>query len=143
MFQDNLIFLRKLNKMTQEALADHLGISRQTVSKWETGESAPDIHQCRRLADVFGVSLDDLVRYEPGPGKLPLPPKGKHVFGSVKVGEKGQIVIPAKARKIFNIQPGDAIIVLGDEAQGIALLKEEAFMYMIEAIQRESGQNSP
>ena len=41
----------------------------------------------------------------------------------VKVGEKGQIVIPAKARKIFDIKPGDVLMVLGDEEQGIALLK--------------------
>ena len=44
----------------------------------------------------------------------------------VKVGEKGQIVIPAKARKIFDIKPGDNLIVLGDEGQGIALIKEKA-----------------
>ena len=36
------------------------------------------------------------------------------------MGEKGQIVIPAKARKIFDIQPGDNLIILGDESQGIA-----------------------
>ena len=38
----------------------------------------------------------------------------------VKVGEKGQIVIPAKARKLFDIKPGDNLIILGDEGQGIA-----------------------
>lgn len=54
-------------------------------------------------------------------------PKGKHLFGIVKVGEKGQIVIPNDARKIFNIKPGDNLVVLGDEAQGIAILKSEIF----------------
>lgn len=39
------------------------------------------------------------------------------------MGEKGQIVIPAKARKIFDIQPGDNLIILGDESQGIAIIK--------------------
>ncbi|NMP37077.1 MAG: AbrB/MazE/SpoVT family DNA-binding domain-containing protein [Clostridiales bacterium] len=53
------------------------------------------------------------------------PPKGKHVFGTVKVGEKGQIVIPRDARRIFNIKPGDTLLVLGDEAQGIAIVKDE------------------
>lgn len=48
-----------------------------------------------------------------------VPPKGKYIFGMVKVGDKGQIVIPAKARKIFEINPGDNLIVLGDEGQGI------------------------
>ena len=55
-------------------------------------------------------------------------PKGKHIFGTVKVGEKGQIVIPAEARKIFNIKAGDTLLLLGDEKQGIAIVKNELFV---------------
>ena len=55
-------------------------------------------------------------------------PEGKHVFGTVKVGEKGQIVIPKDARKLFDIKPGDSLLVLGDEAQGLALVKNEVFL---------------
>lgn len=55
-------------------------------------------------------------------------PKGKHIFGTVKVGEKGQIVIPKEARKLFDIKPGDSLLVLGDEAQGIAIVKSEEFL---------------
>ena len=47
------------------------------------------------------------------------------MFGMVTVGDKGQIVIPVKARKIFNIKSGDNLVVLGDEASGIAILKAE------------------
>ncbi|MCT2874635.1 AbrB/MazE/SpoVT family DNA-binding domain-containing protein [Limosilactobacillus fermentum] len=54
-------------------------------------------------------------------------PKGKHIFGTVKVGTKGQIVIPKEARDVFNIKPGDSLLMLGDEQQGIALVKEEIF----------------
>ena len=61
-------------------------------------------------------------------------PKGKHMFGTVKVGEKGQIVIPKKAREIFGIQPGDSLIVLGDESQGLALIKSADFMELAEAV---------
>lgn len=50
--------------------------------------------------------------------------KGKYV-GICKVGEKGQIVIPVEARKIFNINPGDSIIVLCDKEKGIALVKSD------------------
>ena len=57
-----------------------------------------------------------------------VPPKGKHIFGVVTVGEKGQIVIPAKARKLFQISAGDQMVVLGDENQGIALIKTEYFL---------------
>ena len=53
-------------------------------------------------------------------------PKGKFI-SMVKVGEKGQIVIPKAARDIFNLNSGDRLIVLGDEAEGIALVKAEEF----------------
>ena len=49
----------------------------------------------------------------------------------VKVGDKGQIVIPAEARKIFDINPGDNLIVLGDESQGIAIVKEKGLMDLL------------
>ena len=64
MFAENLIQLRKLNHMSQDELADQIGVSRQTLSKYETGESLPDIERCKRLADVFGVTVDDLINYE-------------------------------------------------------------------------------
>lgn len=48
-------------------------------------------------------------------------PKGKHIFGTVKVGEKGQIVIPKEARDLFSIKPGDTLLVLGDEKNGIVI----------------------
>lgn len=131
MFKDNLIVLRKLNNLSQEELAEKLKISRQTLSKYETGESLPDIDKCKLLAEIFDVSLDDLVNYDKEVNGLGVPPKGKHMFGMVKVGDKGQIVIPAKARKIFQIESGDKLIVLGDEAQGIALISEKEFMKMV------------
>lgn len=133
MFKDNLISLRKMNHMSQEELADRLHVSRQTLSKYETGESLPDIEKCKAIADVFDVSMDDLVNYEQTDYGPDVPPKGKHMFGMVKVGDKGQIVIPAKARKLFQINPGDNLIVLGDEMQGIAMLKEENFLAMVNA----------
>ncbi len=51
------------------------------------------------------------------------PPKGKYFFGSVKVGERGQIVIPIRARKIFEINPGDQLLVLGEKRKGLGLIK--------------------
>ena len=56
---------------------------------------------------------------------------GKYIFGVVKVGDKGQIVIPRDARKIYNIEPGDALIVLGDQ-RGLAMLKTEIFQNVID-----------
>lgn len=85
----------------------------------------PDIEKCRLLAELFEVTLDDLVNYESPVLGLGVPPKGKHAFGLVSVGEKGQIVIPAKARKVFDINPGDQLLVLGDEERGIAIIKAQ------------------
>ncbi len=129
MFCDNLIRMRKINQLTQEDVAEKVGVTRQSVAKWESGETVPDLDKCRVLADLFGVTLDDLANYEPKENMgLGVPPKGKHLFGMVTVGDKGQIVIPAKARKVFNISAGDRLVVLGDETQGMAILKAQEFL---------------
>lgn len=52
-------------------------------------------------------------------------PKGKYIFGTAKVGEKGQIVIPKEARQVFGIEPGDTLLILGDEDNGILVTKPE------------------
>ena len=57
--------------------------------------------------------------------------EGKCIFGVVKVGDKGQIVIPRDARKIYDIKPGDSMMMLGDR-KGIALLKTEIFQSIID-----------
>lgn len=137
MFKDNLTHMRKMRKMTQEKLAECVGVTRQAIAKWESGETIPDLEKCRLLADAFGVSLDDLANYEPEENLgLNLPPKGKHIFGVVTVGDKGQIVIPAKARKMFNISAGDELVVLGDETQGMAIMKAQEFLAIADAIRK-------
>ena len=127
--------LRKQKGMTQEELAGEVGVARQTIAKWETGESTPDLEMAGRLASVLDVALDDLVNapveeLDSRPGM-----KGKHMFGLVTVGEKGQIVIPVRARRVFNIKPGDQFLVLGDENSGLALLNAGFFMNVAEEIQ--------
>lgn len=143
MFHDNLMQLRKLNHLTQEELAEQIGVTRQAIAKWEAGETVPDLDKCRILAEIFEVSLDDLANYSPDENMgLGVPPKGKHLFGVVTVGEKGQIVIPAKARKTFSISAGDQLIVLGDEAQGLALLKSDNFLEMANQIREGIAKDS-
>ncbi|MBQ3370617.1 MAG: helix-turn-helix domain-containing protein [Mogibacterium sp.] len=135
MFKDNLVQMRKLHQMTQEDVAEKLGVSRQAVAKWESGETIPDLDKCRVLAEIFEVTLDDLANYEAKDNLgLGLPPKGKHIFGLVTVGDKGQIVIPAKARKLFNISPGEQLMVLGDETQGLAIIKSNTFLEIAEHV---------
>ena len=142
MFAENLVELRKLHNMSQGELAEKINVSRQTLSKYETGESLPDIEKSKALADIFGVTVDDLVSHEKENDMgFGIPPKGKHIFGMVKVGDKGQIVIPAKARKIFDINPGDNLIVLGDEGQGIAIIKERGLLDMLQVVKGKETWN--
>ena len=137
MFRDNLVQMRKLRRLTQEDIAEKVGVTRQAVAKWEAGETVPDLDKCKMLAEILGVSLDDLANYEPDKNlALGVPPKGKHLFGVVTVGDKGQIVIPAKARKLFDISPGDQMVILGDETQGLALIKSENFLTLADLIRK-------
>jgi len=132
MISRNLQIFRKQAGMTQETLAEKVGVARQTIAKWEGGESAPDLEMAGRLAEVLEVSLDDLVNAAEGEVDGNRQLKGKHLFGLVTVGDKGQIVIPARARKVFHLQPGDQLMVLGDESSGLALVNAQLFMAMAE-----------
>ncbi len=120
----NLKSLRKMKDFTLEDVAEKLGVSRQTVAKWEKGDTVPDIENCIGLAEIYGVTVDSLVRVADSRGeKIPAEPVGKHIFGMVRVNDKGQITLPRHARKIFNIGTGDFLLVLGDEERGIAIVK--------------------
>ena len=118
---NNLKILRMKENLTQEDIADKLGVSRQSVAKWERGESLPDIESCVRLADLFGMTVDVLVR---NMREIPhVAEAGKHMFGIARVNEKGQITLPAECRRIFGLKAGDSVLVLGDEEKGgIALV---------------------
>ena len=129
MFSDNLIYLRNIKGLTQEQVAEAVGISRQSYSKWEQGETIPDIDKCDKLAKFYGVTIDSLIHSDDKIGRTKIAPApiGKHIWGTVTIGGKGQIVIPKAARDIFNLNDGDRLVVLGDEAQGIALIKADDF----------------
>ena len=61
-------------------------------------------------------------------------PKGKHIFGTAKVGEKGQIVIPKEARDMFGLQPGDTLVLLADKKKGLALQTAEKLNPMLKKV---------
>lgn len=141
MISQNLTFLRKAHRLSLEDLAEKVGVSRQALAKWEQGETMPDLNNCIALANIFGVTIDDLINHDSQTTGYQIPPKGKYIFGTVTVGERGQIVIPKKARDIFQIPPGTDLLVLGDEEQGgIALVKAEIFFNMAQEILVKGGQ---
>ena len=59
---------------------------------------------------------------------------GKYVFGTVRVGERGQIVIPKRCREVFDIKPGDTLLILGDEERGIGIMKQARMMDFIKDV---------
>ncbi|MBR7174643.1 MAG: helix-turn-helix domain-containing protein [Clostridia bacterium] len=134
MIGKNLQKLRKQKSLTQEALAEAVGVARQTIAKWEAGESTPDLEISGRLASALEVTLGSLVNAPEGELDSRPGMRGKHMFGVVTVGDKGQIVIPVRARRVFNIHPGDQLMVLGDENSGIALMDAKFFMSVAEGI---------
>lgn len=135
MIGENITKLRKRYNYSQEEVAEKIGVTKQTIAKWESGESIPDVLHSNALAELFDIALDNLVNFEADEvGMQDLPPKGKHMFGTVTVGEKGQIVILVKARRLFNIKPGDSLVVLGDEERGLALLNTDFFLECFQGI---------
>ena len=128
MLKENLVMLRGLHGYSQEEIAEKVGISRQAYAKWETGATVPDIEKCRLLASVYGVTLDSLANSDAaeGGGSSVLAPKGKNIWGSVTINDRGQIVIPKGARDKFGLVGGTRLIVLSDD-DGIAMVPAVRF----------------
>lgn len=106
MLAENLAMLRSLKGLSQEQAAEIAGV-----------------------AAFYGVTLDALVNQENrvGAARMAPAPLGKHLWGTVVLGSRGQIVIPKAARETFTLREGDRLVVLGDESEGIALVKAETF----------------
>ena len=129
MLKENLIILRNIHGFSQGEIAEKIGISRQAYAKWENGATVPDIEKCMRLAEVYGVTIDSLVKTTTLDGKevLPPPPTGRNIYGSVMINERGQLVIPKEVREKFGLTGGQRLIVLTDDKEGIALVPAEMF----------------
>ena len=129
MLKDNLIILRNIHGYSQEEIAEKIGISRQAYAKWENGSTIPDIEKCKRLADLYGVTIDSLIKETTvdGGNVIPPPPKGRNIWGSVTINDRGQIVIPKPVRELFGLTGGQRLIVLSDEREGLALVPSEIF----------------
>ena len=121
---EKISFARKEKGLTQEQLASQLGVSRSAIAKWESGESLPDIERCAEICFAFDVSIDAFVTFPLAEenAEEANPTADKYVFGIVKVGERGQVVIPKYARSVYDIKAGDKLLAVGD-GKGMALAK--------------------
>ncbi len=88
---DRLQELRKSHGYSQEALSEKLGVSRQAVSKWERGESSPDTDNLIALADIYGITLDDILNGE----------KEMHNVKSAEKKEKKNSLYPDLGKSLF------------------------------------------
>ena len=143
MLKDNLAMLRRLNGYSQEQIAEKIEISRQAYAKWENGLTIPDIEKASRLAEVYGVTLDSLMNRETvdGIGMIPPAPKGKNIWGTVTIGDRGQIVLPKAARDKIGLGGGDRLIVASDDT-GIALIPAEYFETMMRKVMEKISDNN-
>jgi transcriptional regulator with XRE-family HTH domain len=125
---DNLKLLRYKNGYTLEAIAEIISVSRQSVSKWESGDSVPDITNCVKLASLYKISLDELVN-------RPLrrvidndfPSQGDRICGVLEISDDNTIRIPDSVMEMFDMKCGDKALLLADRKQGIAIVKCSRF----------------
>ena len=126
----NLATLRKQQRLTEQ-VAERIGVTRQAVAKWETGEHAgfdQFVMHWRRSIMCHWTIWCILIRKRQ---ESSVPPKDKHLFGTVQIGERGQLVISKKARELLGYKPGDMLVVLGDTtpgADGLALMASDVFL---------------
>ena len=91
---EKILKLRKVNNLSQEQLAEQLGVSRQSISKWESGQSTPEIEKLSMLSDIFNVTIDHLVK----------PSEIDELSIKTEILEKQQKELLEKTKKIQNIR---------------------------------------
>ena len=125
---DNLKLLRYRNGYTLEAIAEIISVSRQSVARWEAGDSLPDITNCVKLASLYKLSLDELVN-KPLTAALTddFLPEDDRICGVLEISPEGCIPIPGSVMTMFDLRCGSKILLLADRKQGIALVRCSQF----------------
>ena len=125
---DNLKVLRYKERYTLESLAEIISVSRQTISKWESGDSLPDVVNCIKLATLYKISLDELV-YRPLKSVTSgdFEEEDGRICGVVEITQDNAVRLPGTVMDMFGIEAGDKMILLADKKQGLALVKCSQF----------------
>ena len=110
-FAENLKMLRKQAGMSQEQLAEKLGVSRQAITKWETGVGIPDIENIMAISTLFNISIDDLLSNESGSKKLP---ETEYLYESVT-----EYDIDESKRYDMKLGGAKRLVLVGDEGEKI------------------------
>lgn len=100
-FNNKLYELRKQKGFSQEELANRLNVSRQTVSKWEVGDSTPDMEKLVAISDLFGISLDELVLDKsPEPAPVEQVPVKSELYSEIKTDIKEKVLTDKNKKKV-------------------------------------------
>lgn len=133
MLNDVLKNLRKKFNFTQELIAEKLGVTRQTIAKWENGETIIDIYSLQKLARLYDVSINDLLKADYDDSQ-DLIPSDKWVFGYTTIDEKGRVSLPQECLDKLKLHPGSELIIFGDKHKGIALANPNEYEQFAEII---------
>ena len=117
---ENLRILRSRKGDSLESIAEIIGVSRQAVAKWEFGETYPDIVNCLRLAQLYKISLDDLVATQLRPE---LEDARRKAMGVIHLSKNFGLTLPESIVTLFGIRAGEQMLLLADRQEGIALVK--------------------
>ena len=121
---DNLKFLRYKNGYTLEALAEIISVSRQSVAKWESGDSVPDIINCVKLASLYKISLDELVNMSlKDVISSDFMQEDGRICGVLEIQPENTLHMPEVVMDMFHLHCGDKVLLLADRQQGMALVK--------------------
>lgn len=125
---ENLKALRQKSGYSMETLAEKISVSRQTIAKWESGETCPDVLNCMKLARLYNMSMDALASLPVGEAYgLAFENNDGKACGIFEVTEDYRIPLPEPVRAMFDINPGEKLLLLADVNQGIAIVKCEQF----------------
>lgn len=107
---EKILELRTAQNLSQGDLAERLEVSRQSVSKWETGQSVPDLDKIIKLADLFGITVDELVREEarPAPEQPQAAPEPQVIYVEKRAG-----LTPAQITGAILMALGGVAVILG------------------------------
>lgn len=125
---DNLKLLRYKHDYTLEAIAEIISVSRQSVAKWEAGDSVPDVVNCIKLASLYKITLDELVN-KPLTDAVAgtFAAKDDRICGVLEISPESTVRIPDPVMEMFDLRCGDRVLLLADRHQGLALVKCSKF----------------
>lgn len=121
---ENIRRLRQKFGYSLEKEAEIIGVSRQSLTKWENNITQPGIDKVIKLAELYNISLDELVLH---PVEINISVngsyQGNHFIERAVIDEQFSVHLSSQVQKVFNLKPGDSLLMMGDRDKGMIFLK--------------------